>query len=77
MALEARQRASRTTLQGDVVGTIRGLSYHVHSTAWEMFIRGGLNENGPHSLMCLNAWSPVGGLFGEELGGVALEELCL
>ena len=55
MALEARQRASRTTLQGDVVGTIRGLSYHVHSTAWEMFIRGGLNENGPHSLMCLNS----------------------
>lgn len=62
MTLEARQQASRTTLQGDVVGTIWGLSYHVQSAAWEMFVRGGLNEHGPQSLTYLDAWSLIGRL---------------
>lgn len=38
---------------------------------------GGLNENCPHVLIYLNAWSPVGGSIWERLGGVAsLEEVC-
>jgi hypothetical protein len=37
---------------------------------------GGFNKNGPHKLMYLNGWSPVGGTIWEGLGGVAsLEEL--
>jgi hypothetical protein len=26
----------------------------------------GLNENGPHRLIYLNVWFPVGGLFGKD-----------
>ena len=37
-----------------------------------------LNENGPQSLMYLNAWFPVDGLSQEGLEGVAwLEKMCL
>ena len=37
----------------------------------------GLNENGPHRLICLNAWSPVVGTVWEGLGVVALmEKVC-
>ena len=38
---------------------------------------GGLNENGPHRLTCLNAWYLIDELFWEELGGVtSFEEVC-
>lgn len=37
---------------------------------------GGLNEKGLHKLMCLNTWSPVGGIVWERLGGVTLLEIC-
>ena len=38
---------------------------------------GGLNENVPHSLGCLDTWCPVGGAVWEGLGGAALqEEVC-
>lgn len=38
---------------------------------------GGLNENGPHLLVYLDAWSLVGETFGEGFRGMALlEELC-
>ena len=33
---------------------------------------GGLNENGPHWLICLSAWSLAGGTVWEGLGGVVL-----
>ena len=37
----------------------------------------GLNENDPHRLIYLNAWSPVGGTIWKGLGGVALlEKMC-
>lgn len=32
--------------------------------------RGGLNKNGPHRLVYLNIWSPVGEAVWERLGGV-------
>jgi hypothetical protein len=35
---------------------------------------GGLNENGPHILICLVSWSPVSGTLGEGLEGMALLE---
>jgi len=35
------------------------------------FSRGGLNENDPHKLIYLNAWSSVDGTVREGLGGVA------
>jgi hypothetical protein len=34
---------------------------HIHS--------GGLNDNGPHRIMFLNAWSPICGTDWEGLGG--------
>jgi hypothetical protein len=38
---------------------------------------GDLNENGPHTLICLNNWPSVGGIVWEGLGSVALlEEVC-
>ena len=38
---------------------------------------GGLNVNDPHRLICLNAWSSVGGTVQEGLGDKALlEEVC-
>jgi hypothetical protein len=38
---------------------------------------GGLNENGTHRLICLNAQSPLGRTVWEGLGGVAsLKEMC-
>ena len=40
--------------------------------------RCGLNGNGPHKLIYMNAWSPVGGTIWVGLGGVALlEEVCV
>lgn len=43
----------------------------------EETVCGGLDENAPHRLRCLNAWSPVGGTVWVSLGGVAsLEEVC-
>ena len=37
----------------------------------------GLNENGPHRLIYLNAWLRVGRTVWEGIGGVALlEEVC-
>jgi hypothetical protein len=30
---------------------------------------GGLTENGPHRLLCLNAWSPLNGIVWVGLGG--------
>lgn len=36
---------------------------------------GGLNENGPRGLLCLNTWSLVGGNVWEGLG-VLLKEVC-
>ena len=42
-----------------------------------LFLFGGLNDNGPYRLICLNAWFPVGGTILEGLGGVVLlEEVC-
>lgn len=39
----------------------------------------GLNENISHRPMCLNTWSPLGGVFGEVVemlgGGSLLEEI--
>lgn len=38
---------------------------------------GGLNENVPKRLKCMNAWVPGDGPIWEKLGGVALlEEIC-
>lgn len=38
---------------------------------------GGLNENVPHGLICLNFWSPVGRTLCEGLGGVfLLKDVC-
>ena len=38
---------------------------------------GGLNENAPHRLICLNTWSLIGGTICERLGGVSLlEQVC-
>lgn len=57
---------SRVALQGDSLESIQALRYHVHRGAWETSIWSGLNENGPHSLTYMNAWSLVGGLFGKD-----------
>lgn len=38
---------------------------------------GGLNKNGPNTLLYLNTWLLVGGYLGERLGGMVLiEEVC-
>ena len=42
-----------------------------------MILYGGLNENGPCRIICLNIWSSVGGTVWEEVVGVfLLEEVC-
>ena len=41
---------------------------------WWKADQSGLNEYGPNRLVCLNAWSLVGGTVWEGLGGVALLE---
>ena len=35
---------------------------------------GGLNKNGPNTLLYLNTWLLVGGYLGERLGGMVLIE---